>query len=105
MRHRIALQKRSTATDDYGEPTELWTNQASVWASIEPANAREREEASRIGATVTHNIEIRTTGSIVGKPTPEWRIQFGSRIFQIVEVRDLKEMGHKYALVCREEVA
>lgn len=87
LKHRIEIQATTQTTDGAGGFTEAWATVATVWASIEPANSRERFIAMQTETHTTHVIMCRYQSVI----TTAKRILFGSRIFDIVEVLNIEE--------------
>lgn len=60
LRRRIALQKRSTARDGYGQQSSVWTDyMTAVPADIQSLAGQARVAAQAVYAEVTHLIEIR----------------------------------------------
>ena len=41
LRHRITLQALTRTTDDFGGVSEVWTDAATLWASVEPLKGDE----------------------------------------------------------------
>lgn len=87
LRHRIEIQSVTQTPDGAGGYTEAWATVATVWASIEPANGRERWIAMQTETHVSHVIMCRYQSAI----TTAKRILFGSRTFDIVEVLNIEE--------------
>lgn len=87
LRHRIVIQGTVQAADGAGGYTETWETVATVWASIEPANGRERFIAMQTESHVTHIITCRYNAEI----TTAKRILFGTRKFDITEVLNIEE--------------
>lgn len=87
LRHRIEIQSVTQTADGAGGYTESWATVATVWASIEPANGREKWMAMQTETYMTHVIMCRYQSSI----TTAKRILFGARKFDIVEVLNIEE--------------
>ena len=87
MRHRVVIQTVTQTPDGAGGFTENWTTAATVWASIQPANGRERWVAGQMETHVTHRIECRYNSAI----TTAMRILWGARVFDVVEVLNIEE--------------
>lgn len=100
LRHRITLQRRSTETDEYGQPLDMWSDLATVWCSIEPLTGREYEFANQQQSLISHRVLIRANPDIM--PLPTDRLQFGDRIFQIVSVANPSELNHYLIIMCKE---
>lgn len=87
MSHRIAIQSPAQVSDGAGGYTEEWATVATVWASIEPNNSRERFISMQTETHTTHVIMCRYNPVI----TTAKRALFGSRVFDIVEVLNIEE--------------
>jgi SPP1 family predicted phage head-tail adaptor len=98
LRHRVALQSVGTSYDDYGDLSDSWSTDASVWASIHPVSGQETDIAGELSGVVTHKIKIRYRAGI----TPQGRITFDSRTFQIESVRNWQERNIYLELLCKE---
>lgn len=98
---RVTIQKRSLTTDSYGQGIESFSDGATVWASIEPLRGAEAATVAQVDAELTHKVMIRGGQTVTVKD----RLKYGSRIFEINEVKDLKERGVFVELMCREALA
>ena len=79
LRQRIKFQSLTRASDGQGGWTESWADVMTVWAQVKPVSQKERYFSQQIQPTTTHKITIRWVGGL----TPEMRVVFESRIFQI----------------------
>jgi SPP1 family predicted phage head-tail adaptor len=98
LRHQITIQQSTPAQNAKGEPIDSWGTFATVWASIEPIGGGERFAADQVIADATHRVTIRYTAGV----EPKMRVLFGSRVFDIREVRNLEERNRTMELTCRE---
>lgn len=104
LRHRLELQANSQAVDAYGDPrpsrnnAASWTTEATVWGEVRPLVGREAVEASRVVAELTHWVFIRYRAGV----TPQKRIKWGSRIFNILSVANVEERGRELQIMCKE---
>lgn len=87
---KITLQKPTTTTDEYGEEETTWDDFRSVWADIQKQSGREMFEAGKL-AEVEIVFKIRYLSEI----TPEWRIQYDGKDFDITHI---KEIGRRNGL-------
>lgn len=88
LRHRITIQQPTSATANaYNERTDNWSTWATVWAKVEPLEGREAWAAAQAQSEVTHKVVLRYLSGV----TPRMRIVFGSRILQIVAVKNIEE--------------
>lgn len=98
LRHRITLQKLEMVQDSYGQPTETWTDVATVWAAVNPISGREFFQAETINSEITHKILIRHRAGI----EPSMRVKFKDRIFTILSVINFQEKNEALQLMCKE---
>lgn len=80
LRHRVALQSKTQSRDALGGFSNSWATQATVYASIKPVSGRDTQEAQQIEHRATHTIWVRHRTDI----QPDWRVLFGTRVFEIV---------------------
>ncbi|WP_067924869.1 phage head closure protein [Alicyclobacillus shizuokensis] len=101
-RHRITIQQQVTVTDDEGFTTTTWQDVATVWAAVEPMNARWRVfyEAAAVNAERDTLIRIRYRPGV----TQDMRVVYGQRVFSIRLVVDPEERHREIQLMCREVV-
>lgn len=97
LRHRLAIQSKSTAPDDMNQPIETWTTLATVWGRVAPMKAAEGYEAQQNVARITHEITLRYTAV-----TEDMRIVHDSRNFYIQGIRNAEEKGVMLTLECNE---
>jgi SPP1 family predicted phage head-tail adaptor len=83
LNRRLALEAPVETPDGVGGVTRSYQTIATLWASVEPAAARETVEAGALGAAVTHRIRIRFSPDI----TLRHRFRDGARVFRIVSLR------------------
>lgn len=101
LRHKVTLQSLGERTDDsMGGGTIPYTDEATVYAAIEPISGDEILEASQEAATLTHRVRTRYVAGV----RPHWRVLYGSRIFDIDRVIDFEERHRELELLCTEQV-
>jgi len=98
---KITIQRMVQATTDEGEITETPLNIATVWAAIEPLDAREAWQAKQSQATTTHRI---TTLYMIGI-TSRMRAVWGDRIFNFESVVNEKEANRELVIMATEVTA
>lgn len=99
MTKRITFQSLVTTQNEYGEMVSGWTDVKTVWASIEPLSGRDFFQAQAVQSEITHKIITRWTGA-----TPDMRIKYGTRYFDIESVINEKEQGAKYIVMAKEVI-
>jgi len=98
LRHKIILQSKNVTRDAYGAETVTWGTEKEAWGSIEPLTSREYFQAQQMQSDVTHKIRMRY---LVGL-RPDWRIKFGTRIFDIKSVINPEERNIEWTLLAKE---
>lgn len=89
LNKRVAIQAVTQTTDSAGGYTDSWATSATVWASIDPVSGRERFIYGQVTEPVTHRILMRYNSAVT--VTGKKRLLYGSRTFNIVQVRNLEE--------------
>jgi SPP1 family predicted phage head-tail adaptor len=100
LRSRITIQSISDVSDGIGGKTRSWISFLTIWANIEPISAKERFFAQRIEHNVTHKITIRSNTLI----SAGMRVSYGSAIYQIKGIRDVKNRHRFSELLCEQGV-
>ena len=100
LRRRITIERVTETQDTDGAVLETWSTYATVQASIEPISGREYFAAQSTQADVTHRIGIRYLSGIV----PKMRVNYNSRIFDILSVINVDERSRELQLMCRESI-
>jgi len=98
LKHRITIQSKGVARDSFGSEVVTWITEKTVWASIEPIAGREFFLAHQMQANVDHRIRIRYYDGI----RVDWRILFGTRIFDIKSIINLQEQNNEMILMAKE---
>ncbi len=101
LRHRLILQSKfSVARDTYGAETVTWGTEKEVWGSIEPLTSREDFQAQQMQSDDTHKMSRR----YLDRVRPDWRIKFGTRIFDIKSVINPEERNIEWTLLAKESL-
>lgn len=88
LRHRINIEANTPTRDSFGASTASWAAiHTSLPATISPVRGKEGERGGAIASEVTHKITIRYASGI----SPDDRVVFGSRYFDIKSVIDVYE--------------
>lgn len=107
LNRRVTLQSASESRDAFGAPALTWSNEATVWANVEPYNPAEYEIGPVMAAKNMYKVITRYRSDIV--PTTDWRIQHVNRagatqVFDIEAVQEVDMMGVAWRFDCREQV-
>ncbi len=98
LKHRVALEKKSTTTIR-GVTTEAWGTEQVLWAQIEPLTGRELERARMVVANATHKVTMRYWPGISSRD----RLVFDNRTFNIEAVLNVDERNRELVLTCVEQ--
>ena len=98
LRQRITIQDKTANRDTFGDEVITWGDWATVWAAVEPLTGREFLDAKMVTAEVTTRIRIRHQDGI----SPEMRVVFGSKIYDILAVIHVQEREREDHLMCQE---
>lgn len=100
LRHRVAIQAYTALRDSFGAEQPEWADVATVWASVAPISGKEYFASAQTNAELTTKITMRYLGGI----TPNMRVVFDGRIFEIVSVLNYEERNVEQSLLCKEIV-
>lgn len=98
LRQYITIEQPPTGQDAAGQPLTTWTVFAYAYARISPINGAERFDADANRNPLTHEIEIRYISGI----SPDMRVLFDGRYFNIVAIRNTDERNAQMFLDCVE---
>ncbi len=97
----VNVQTPTATRDSYGGYEESWGNAiVGLPCRINPVSGTEAFSMGKEGATITHKIYC-----VPRTITESDRIVFGTRTFDIIEVRDTDELGRLMVIGCTEESA
>lgn len=100
---RITIQRRSATKDSYGQEVNQWVDIATVWANIKPIGGRERLRSMVVESSLTHTVMVRYRESLMPPTLADaWRIQYGTRIFNITAAMDMEEDHRWVVFDCTE---
>jgi len=97
LKHKITIQTYSETQNDFGEVIKGWSDFKTAYASIIPLSAKEFYKAGTHNE-VTHKIELRYLKDI----KPKMRVLYGTRIFDIESVINVREDNKTLQLICTE---
>lgn len=97
---RITLQRLVTAPTAGGETTDELMTVATAWAAIEPLKGDEAWSARQQQATTTHTIGFVYVAGV----TPGMRAVYGSRVFQLESVVNVREENRELLCTATEVV-
>lgn len=102
-KHKITITQRSETLDDLGGIAISEATLATIWAIIEPIKQSERVKYDKLDSEVTHKIIVRYD-SIFADPLTavKYRINFGSRVFEVHQAIDYFEDNRFVEIVANE---
>jgi SPP1 family predicted phage head-tail adaptor len=100
LRERVTLEAPVETADRAGGVTRTYAAQATLWAELTPVSARGSLVADAAGATITHRFTIRGGVDV----TTRHRLRLGSRLFDIVTVRDGDAQRRLMLIEARERI-
>ena len=100
LRHLIDIQAYTANRDSFGSEEPEWVHVATVWARITPVSGKEYFASAQVHAEISTKIAIRYVSGI----TPNMRVVFGTRIFEIISVLQVEERNIELELLCKERV-
>lgn len=99
----MTIQEAVQSVDGAGGFTTSWSDVDTVWAEVMPFSSRsttqERLVAEQLEVSQRYRITIRYQSGI----NAGMRIQYGSRVFNILSVVNVQERGEALEMFCLEE--
>jgi len=99
LKHKIVIQTYSETQNDFGEIIKGWSDFKTAYASITPLSAKEFFKAG-VQAEATHKVEVRYLTEI----KPKMRVLYGTRVFNIESVINVREANKSLQLICTEVI-
>lgn len=97
-RHYITIQSLVRVHDYEGGEEATYIDEKQVAAVISPIQARQQFNYKSVGVDATHLIKVRGLIDITEKN----RIKFGTRLFEILTIEDIQELGVLKVCTCKE---
>jgi SPP1 family predicted phage head-tail adaptor len=97
LRHQVTIQRKTSTTDTYGGPIDVWEDVATVWAAVEPMQGRELVNAQATNSETTTKITTRYTAV-----TTADRIIFEGKFYNLQSVID-PELRHRELVIMASE--
>ena len=101
LRHYIAIEQPVEVQDEQGGISRTWAEMVHAWAEITALNASENTGQPQVRGMATHAIRTRYVASV----SPEMRVVFRGRVFNITGVQDIDERGKVMVLSVTERAA
>lgn len=100
LRHKITIQTNTQSRDAYGGITDSWATDFVTRASINSIGAGERQGGDRVTGDSIFEFIVRVDPA--NAITPQKRISFDSRTFDIESVQNFEEKGHYLRITATE---
>jgi SPP1 family predicted phage head-tail adaptor len=99
----ITIQQRTTSKDTFGGQSPVWATVTTCYALIEALSGSERAAAASYSTDVSHRVTIRYQ-ALLDDPRviATYRIQYGTRIFQVLAGLNVDEANRTIELMCAE---
>ena len=96
-RHPITFLTKAPGQDDYGEPTDTWTNFATAWAAFDPLLGNEFFSA----LSVESKVEVKFNSRYVAGVTNDMRIQHDGKTYEILSAINVKGLNRELLCYCK----
>jgi SPP1 family predicted phage head-tail adaptor len=100
LNRQIAIERKTLTGDGQGGHVSTWGALRTAWAAIAPLSGQESLLAQQVGAHLTHRITLRYYPGLLASD----RIAYGTRHFNIREVRNIDEKNQWHELMAEEFV-
>ena len=100
----ITVQESTTGRDAYGGVTDSWATFAQYWARLEYLGGAERMGSDQVRGDVEVQFTVRHDPS-VSRLTPDMRVSWNSRTFDIEAVFTEGEQGREARIITVERGA
>jgi len=96
---RITIQRKTVTLSNTGEPTEVWSDLATVWASVAPLTGTERLTGENLAAKEQVQFRILWSAALAGI-NPQDRIKYPSSTdspsdLQLYDIVQASEIGRQ----------
>jgi len=100
LKHKVNFEAYTETENDFGEVIEGYSVFKTVYASIVPISGKEYFASKQVNAEVSHKIECRYFAGVL----PNMRIVYGTRIFNIESVINIREANKTLQIMCTEVI-
>jgi len=98
LRHKVTIKAPTETPSARGGVTTTWAGTDTRRCAIRPLTGREFQEAQATHSDVTHRVIMRYYSGL----TPEYKLVFGSRTFQVTRVLTKDEVHRIMELEVKE---
>ncbi len=100
--HKVRLQRYTETRTPSGHASPTYATYSSAWMKFRTLSGMERRQAQQVNAVQTHEVSMTYCASVM--PQVDHRIVWGTRIFDIKDVRNVDEMNTELRLLVHEVV-
>lgn len=105
LRHRVTVQEKDVARDEYGDEIVAWSDVVTAWAAVEPLRGRELVEMRQEYAEVSTRIRLRFLRGVDTSMRVVWVDEVAAEhVFNIEAVIHPLERKRETHLMCVELV-
>ncbi len=98
--YKVSLQRYAETRTGSGHASKTWSTYASPWMRMRTLSGGERIRAQQANAVLSHEASMTYCASIV--PQVDHRIVWGSRTFDIKDVRNVDECNEEIRMLVTE---
>ncbi|MEM9011811.1 MAG: head-tail adaptor protein [Pseudomonadota bacterium] len=103
LRRRLTLEERERVEDGGGGTTESWVAKGNLWAEVQRASLRARDDGGRLADITRYRITVRAAPfGHPSRPRPGQRLSERGRAFTILGVSEADGAGHYLRLDAEE---
>jgi SPP1 family predicted phage head-tail adaptor len=100
LNHKIVIQERTETKNSVGEDITTWDTYKWTWAQVTPLTGKEYFSKNEFQSTITNKIYMRYLTGV----TPDMRIVWDSRTFDIISVINTDERNRELILMVEEQL-
>lgn len=101
--HKVSLQRYVETRTASGHSAKTWSTYATVWVQFRTLSGNERLSAQQASAVLTHEVLMNYGANIV--PHADHRIVWGTRTFDVKNVRNVDEKNEEIRMLLTEVMA
>lgn len=100
LRHKVEVLRATETRGTAGSAVPTWARLSYRWCEIQPLTGREYFYAQQVSSDITHKVTMRYYEGL----TPNDRLKYGTRVFEIDSVKHVYETGKETVLMCKEVI-
>ncbi len=100
LRHKIVIEENTPSSNGDGTFDDSWSNYVTLRAEAEPKGGRELFKSEQFFAKISTVFKVRYYNGII----PAMRINWNSRIFNILSSINTMEQNRELIIACEEDV-